>query len=123
MRSHFSRTWKKDCILCRPKVESCLALDLPLRAIASNLNISTGTAHVFKRFEDTGEVDPKPAPKRKELRKLDDHHELYIVGLVLANPTVQLSEMCSKVHKISGTVVSINTASITWKVWIYKHCY
>lgn len=87
-----------------------LALDLPLRAIASNLSISVGTAHnIFKRFEDTGEVDPKPAPKRKELRKMDDHHELYVVGLVLANPTMQLSEMCSKVQEISGTEVSVST--------------
>ena len=86
------------------------ALNLPLRAIASNLNISVGTAHnVFKRFQDCGEVDPKPFPKRKEQRKMDDHHELYIVGLILANPTMQLSELCSKVQEISGTEVSVST--------------
>ena len=40
-----------------------LVLDLPLKAIASNLSIFAGTVHnIYKRFEDTGEVDPTPAP-------------------------------------------------------------
>ena len=42
-------------------------------------------------------------------RKLDVHHELYIIGLVLQFPLMQLSELVRKVTEISGTVVSIST--------------
>ncbi len=43
-----------------------LALHLTLRAIASNLSLSAGTAHnIFKRFEDTGEVNPNQLQKER----------------------------------------------------------
>ena len=88
-----------------------IAMELTFRAIAANLNISLGTVYnVCQLFETTGEVDPKPIPKREELRKLDGHHELYIIGLVMENPALQLSEICSMIEEISpGTQVSLST--------------
>ena len=85
-----------------------IALGHGFEKIASNLNISVGTAHnIFKLFEATGEVDHKPQPKRE--RKLDSHHEIYIIGMILDSPTLQLSEIASKVEEMSGTVVSTST--------------
>lgn len=83
-------------------------MDLKYEDIARNLNISLGTAYnIFKLFEATGEVDHKQ-PRRRE-RKLDNHHELYIIGFVLHFPTLQLSELVDKVREISGTVTSTAT--------------
>ena len=83
-------------------------MDLRYEAIARNLNISLGTAYnIFKLFESTGEVDPNKKPRRDH--KLDDHHALYIVGLVLNFPALQLSEFVDKVAEVSGTVVSTST--------------
>ena len=51
-----------------------------------------GTAYNnFKLFEATGEVDHKSQPK------LDSHHELYLIGMILDCPTLQLLEIASKV--------------------------
>ena len=73
-----------------------VALELPFRNIANNLSISVGTAYnIFKRFEDTGEVDPKPATKRESLRKLDSHHRLYVISLIMSSPDLHLSELVS----------------------------
>ena len=85
-----------------------IALELPFRNIAKNLSISVGTAYIFKRFRDTGEVDPKPATKRESLRKLDNHHRLYVIGLIMASPDLHLSELISKVHEITGITVHVS---------------
>ena len=87
-----------------------IAKDLTFQQIAQNLCISTATAsNIFKLFQATGEVDPKHPSKRDALRKLDDHHELYIIGLVFEYPTLHLQEIASKVEEITGTVVSTST--------------
>ena len=36
--------------------------------------------NIFKLFEAAGEVDHKPQPKHE--RKLDSHHEVYIIGMI-----------------------------------------
>lgn len=84
-----------------------IALDLPFRTIANNLCIAVGTAHNI--FEATGEVDPKHATRRDSLQKLDCHHRLYVVGLVLASPDLRLKEIVDKVLEITGVSVDIST--------------
>ena len=80
-----------------------IALGHGFEKIASNLNISVGTAYnIFKLFEATGEVDHKLQPKRE--RKLDSHHEIYIIGMILDSLTWQLSEIASKVEDMSAMV-------------------
>ena len=84
--------------------------DLTYREIAANLCISLGTvSNIMKLFETTGCVHPKAQPLRENLRKLDDHHELYILGLIYNNPALQLHEICNKVEEITAVVVSIPT--------------
>jgi transposase len=87
-----------------------IALELPFRNIANNLSISVGMAYnIFKRFQDTGEVDPKPVTRRESLRKLDNHHRLYVLGLIVASPDLHLSELVDKVHEITGITVHVST--------------
>ena len=87
-----------------------IGMDLSFRSIACRLNISVGTAYnIFKLFELTGSVEAKSARKRPELCKLGDHHILYVIGLVLYNPSVYLSEMCSAIKDTIGTEVSPST--------------
>ena len=55
-------------------------MDLSYREIASNLNISVGTAfNVFNLFQRTGEVSAKAYEKHYEIRKLDEYHEGYVL--------------------------------------------
>ena len=87
-----------------------LSMDLPFRTIATNLNISVGTAfNIFEIFKNTGEVSAKAPRKREELRKLDSHHEGYIIGLILDSPTLHLSEIVAKVYEITGVLSSVPT--------------
>ena len=76
-------------------VWQCIAMELSSRKIALNLNISCSTAQtMFKLFEQTGEVSSRGQPSRKETRCLSDADEIYIVGLVLENPSMYLQELC-----------------------------
>ena len=84
-----------------------LGMGLGYREIAHRLNISVGTAYnTFKLFEHTGSVKAKKARKRPELCKLDYHHQLYVIGLVLDNPKLYLSEVCHHVKAITNTEIS-----------------
>ena len=85
-----------------------LALELTFKQIASRLNIAVSTAKsIYSLFEITGDVEPKLTnDSRRELRKLDDHMELFILGLILKKPSLYLSEVCDKVEEMSGIQVS-----------------
>ena len=82
-------------------------MDLTFKNIASNLSISIGTVHnIFKLFEQTGEVDPKKSRGRPEQVKLDSYHQLFIIGIVLENPTMYLGEVCHLVQEVTATEIS-----------------
>ena len=73
--------------------------------ISKRLQIGVGTAHrLFKSFELTGDVRPMG-----RARKLDGHHELYILGLIAENPGVNLQEICAKVEEATHVSVSGST--------------
>ena len=57
--------------------------------IARNLNVATSTAYrICARFEATGEVQPSSRDKhRPYLRSLDQQSQLYVVGLIIENPS------------------------------------
>lgn len=61
---------------------------------------------ILRKFESTGDVQPLHPPVRLHLRKLDDLHELYIIGLIAENPGLYLSEMCQKIFEATNVVVS-----------------
>lgn len=87
-----------------------LGMGLGYRQIAHHLNISVGTVYnTYKLFERTDSVEEKKARKRPELCKLNHHHQLYVIGLVLDNPKMYLSEVCHQVKEITNTEVSSAT--------------
>lgn len=91
-----------------------IGCDLSFRCIASQLKIGVGTAYkLFKKFEDTGDVKPKTYPSKQEWRKLDDMHELYIIGIVAENPGLYLKEICAKIYHATGVTVSDSTVCRT----------
>ena len=85
-------------------------MGLSFRQVAERLSISVGTVfNVLKKFEQTGNVEAKKPRCRPECCKLDGHHQLYIIGLILDNPSMYLSELCSEIKSITGVEVSPST--------------
>ena len=83
---------------------------LKYRDIATNLGVSLGTvANILNLFERTGSVDPKVRQARDTCRKLDDCHEVYILGLIYNNPALQLHEICNKIEEATSVIVSAPT--------------
>jgi len=59
-------------------------MNLSFSKIAERMNIVISTANrIYAHFEQTGEVEPLPPTARCESRKLDEHGEFYIIGLVM----------------------------------------
>ena len=82
----------------------------PCRCSSRRLQIASSTAHrIFKRFEEGGDVSPAKQPSRLHARKLNDHHELLIIAIVIENPSVYLREVCTMIKEVSGTEVSGST--------------
>ena len=62
------------------------------------------------RYEETGDVVAHKQPNRPDKRKLDNLHELYIIGLVHENPALYLQEICAKIFE--ATCVSITGSTV-----------
>ena len=61
-----------------------IAMELPFRKIAKNLNLSLGTVHnMYKRFEQTGDVQRNKPLRREYLRALNGQQELLLISLIL----------------------------------------
>ena len=87
-----------------------IAMNLPFYKIARNLNIAASTANrIYQLFEQTGGVDPVQTLERHEIRAVDMHTELHVIGFVIENPSVYLSEVCYNVRDITGEAVSPST--------------
>lgn len=84
-----------------------IGMQLPYRSIASNLNVSLGTVHnILKLFTNTGYVDPKKQPYRLHMRLLNEQDEIFVIGIVLENPSLYLSEACQAVYDQCAKQVS-----------------
>ncbi len=91
-----------------------IALNRSFERIAKNLNIARATAHrTFKIFERTGEVNASPCGSPD--RALDTVGELHLIGFILDNPSLYLSELCRKVYEVVGIQVSQSTICRTLK--------
>ena len=79
--------------------------------IATRLGIASSTAHrTFMQFLQTGDVEPKGnSGPRRDIRKLDDYMEMFIIGLVMETPELYLKEVCIKIKEYSGQVVCRST--------------
>jgi transposase len=60
-----------------------IGMGLTFKDIATRLQIGVGTAHrLYARYVDTGDVAPHTQPELQNKRKLDNLHELCIIGLI-----------------------------------------
>ena len=80
-------------------------MGLSFRDIATRLQIGLGTAHRIYKFEETEIAPIKPGP-RPNLHKLDEIHELYILGLLVENHGLYLRELCRYIYTATGKNVS-----------------
>lgn len=84
-----------------------IGMGLSFREIASNINVSLGSAYgIFKRFVDTGDIAATKIDKRPCIRKLDRNAELMVIGIILNNPRVQLAELCAEINHTMHIIVS-----------------
>lgn len=66
-----------------------ISLEMSIKSIARRLQVSVATVYrILSRFESTGDVQPTTRTTR--YRKLDELHDLYVIGLglglVVENP-------------------------------------
>ena len=78
-----------------------IAMNLPLVKIAQNLNVTVSTVHrIYRLFEESGTVDPLSPRKRLDCRRLDLRSEVYVVGVILENPSMYLGELCVEIMHV-----------------------
>ena len=90
-------------------------MNLPLVKIAQNLNVAVSTVHrIYRLFEESGTVDPLSPRKRLDCRRLSDlRSELYVVGVILENPSMYLGELCVEIMHVFGIEISPSTVCRT----------
>ena len=87
-----------------------MATGLCFTDIAKNLNIATSTAcRTYHQFECTGEIQAIRHDSRPDLRVLDEHSELILIGIILNETSVYLEELCQKVADLTSITVSPST--------------
>ena len=55
---------------------------------------------ICRLFEKSGTVDPLSPRKRLDCRRLDLRSELYVVGVILENPSMYLGELCVEIMHV-----------------------
>lgn len=95
-----------------------IGMNFSFQKIAKNLNIAVSTAYrTYKTFVSTGSVEPKLSRRRPEIRKLTVQGELYVVGLVLANPSLYLHEIVKMTRDVMDITVSPSTLCCLLKLY------
>ena len=85
------------------------AMELQFRTIAKYLCVAIGTVHnICKLFKETGSVAPGK-PDSSNARILSKYSELFVVGLLLENPSLYLGEVCKKINSVLGIDISAST--------------
>ena len=87
-----------------------IAQGLTYQQISSQLCIGYGTVYrTLNIFKATGNITSNPRNDR-HLHILDEHHEFFIIGLILEHPTTYLHEVCDIVY--SATRIHVSVPSI-----------
>ena len=94
-----------------------MAMGLCFADIAKNLNIATSTAcRTYHQFESTGEIQAIRHDSRPDLRVLNEHSELILIGIILNEPSIYLEELCQRVADLlTSTTVSPSTVCRTMR--------
>lgn len=81
-----------------------LGMDLTFRSIADRSQIGLGSAYrLYQCYVRTGTFTAHKRSDRPQCRKLDGHHELLILGLVMENQGMYLVEICSKIQEVTSS--------------------
>ena len=87
-----------------------IGLGLTFEQISRNLNVSESTAcRIYSKFVQTGNVVAVAQPSREHCRVLNEHEELYVVGLILNKASLYLKEVCQVVSEMFHIQVSMPT--------------
>ena len=82
---------------------------LSFRKVAENLNISLGTTYnVCQLFEETGCIGPK-CTSLESNKLFNQQQELWIMGIIVDNPSLYLGEICQKNSLAFNITVSLST--------------
>ena len=61
---------------------------------------------IFQQFELNRDVAASPRSHRPDIRLLDEHCDLIVIGLILGSPTLYLHEVCQQIQEITSLSVS-----------------
>ena len=76
---------------------------------------------IYRLFEESGTVDPLSPRKRLDCRRLDLRSELYVVGVILENPSMYLGELCVEIMHVFGIEISPKyCVQDTGKIWTHE---
>ncbi len=77
-----------------------------------NLNISLGTTfNICRRFEESGSVNPTTHEESEDRRRLGGQQELWLMGLLLDNPSLYLGDLSERLSCVWTQHFSINSLS------------
>ena len=64
-----------------------IGMNLTYNKISSNLNVSIATSQrIYSKFVQTGTIDRIKLAERRDVRRLDEHQELLVIGMILNKP-------------------------------------
>ena len=64
---------------------------------------------MYKRFQESDAVSASRPGIREDLRVLSNHDELLLIGLILEDPSLYLSELQHRLEQVAGVQVSAST--------------
>ena len=83
---------------------------------SEKFNFQIGASfRIYRLFEESGTVNPLSPRKRLDCRRLDLRRpsELYVVGVILENPSMYLGELCVEIMHVFGIEISPSTVCRT----------
>lgn len=88
-----------------------MGMGMTFRDIAKRLQkVGLGSAHrLYRHFTETRDFKKAERSSRRHTRKLDEFHELHIIGLLMENPGLYLDEIKLKIKEATRVTVSGST--------------
>ena len=84
-------------------------MELSFRKVAENLSISLGTTYnICQLFEEKGCVGQK-CTSTENNKLFNEQQELWIMGIIVNNPSLYLGEICQKISSAFSISASPST--------------
>ena len=88
-------------------------MKMKFKDIAKGLHIVPSTAYRIYKTTGDAELKEKPRFRYDVQQKLDAHHELLIIGMLMQNPCMCLHEICNCIEEVSRLHVAGSTVCHT----------